>query len=177
MISKYTRLAVTLLPLALTACGGGGGSSEPATGAANPEPSVYTPGAGSVTEPAGSGVSDPTPPAAQAASTAELSTTESFKFATQWELAVDFDVAAAKEKDGFLSICTDFSFDGEDAYDVNFDQCAVRASISNGLYNTSINVTNDVDAMLGVIWFSDPLSPPLYQEFAVTNGQESISWR
>ena len=167
---------VTLLLLA--GCGGSGeGTMTSGAAAVSAESSqdtvqVYEPATGAALEPDGNGVVT-----SAVSETAELVTTPQFDFSTQWEMAIDFDVGQARGKDGFLSICSDYEFDGESSYEVNYDECAVRGSISNGVYNASFNVTNDVKELLGVIWFADPFTPPLFQEFEVSNAQSSISWR
>lgn len=176
------KIIIITLPLALTlaACGGSGSGDL-----VRSQPDSSLPDSGSITDGSSTDVApDPdlgaanggTQPA-EADATADLLTTKSFDFKTQWEMAVDFDIGDAKAKDGFLSICSEFEFDGESAYDVNYDKCSIRSKISNGVFNSSVNVTNDIDGLLAVVWFNDQLDPPLYNEFELVNGQESIIWR
>lgn len=173
-----------LLTLALVGCGGGGDGNlvtlpAAATGAATD--TAATEVIEQSSEPLDIGAANSGQPTASettpvAAATAELNAAPSFDFQTQWEMAVDFNIAAARDKDGFLSICSSYEFDGESAYDVDFDSCAVRASISNGVFQNTINVTNDVEQLLAVIWFAEEFQPPLYSEFQLSNGQQQISW-
>lgn len=108
--------------------------------------------------------------------TADLKSTSSFEFKTQWELHVDFDIADARNSQGFLSLCSDYEFDGESAYQINYDKCALRAAIDNGRFNSSVNVTNDVTDLLAVVWFNEAFRAPLFLEFEIDNGQQLISW-
>ena len=197
-MKKY--LTTFPLVLLLTACGGGGGDgqlllapSQPDTGGdtasggdGSTDGSVVdgtVDGSGGADTDGGSdgGLVDeqaaPEPYVAEASASSELTSDDHFDFSTRWDMNIDFDIDAATGTSGFLSICTEFEFDGEDAYGVNFDKCALRTSIVDGIYNGSMAVTNDISSVLAVIWFADESAAPVYNEFELVNGQESIQWR
>jgi len=196
---KKTLIASCLSGLLLAGCGGGGGGGgQLLLAPALPDSSgssEQSSGAGNVTgeqdsqlnsSQGGSGDTEVTStdeqapaelPVAEVEASTELISDDSFDFKSSWEMVVDFDIADAGDGFGFLSICHEFEFDGDDAYTVNYDECSLRAPINSGVFNSLMDVTNDVTSVLAVIWFDDELTPPLFNEFELTNGQEQIVWR
>jgi hypothetical protein len=201
MMKIKKLITIAPLMLLLTACGGGGDGELLLAPAQQPDSGADTASGGEEDTVSGSGETssggdtgtetgtdspvdatdaveeEEEPYVAEAAATSELSSDDHFDFSTRWDLAIDFDIDAATGTTGFLSICTEYEFDGEDAYGVNFDKCALRASIVDGFYNGQMPVTNDITSVLAVIWFADESGAPVYNEFDLVNGQQSIEWR
>ena len=166
--------------LVLTACGGGGGggSSEPATsgdsgggagaggGTDSGSGDGGTDGGGSGTDNPGIGV--------DADNTTDLVVDADFTIQSTWKMVVDFD-APGVMGDTFLSVCSDYS-STPTGYDINFDSCVVRSAISNGVFDGEVTVTNDIERLIGAMYYYDETTPPEYREFTLTNGQELIDW-
>jgi len=157
-------IALTSLTLLLTACGGGPASeSDSHTG-----PLGETP--------------DTTP---TLENTADLRSSAEFNFDTSRAIAIDFDVAQAKTSPGLMSLCTVYTKQG-DQYDVDYDSCTVQAPLVNGEYSGKMDVTNDINSVIGVVWFKDPDIAPVYKEFSLEvgakvarrgAGPQTIVWR
>ncbi len=200
MMKMKKLIAMAPVMLLLSACGGGGDGELLLAPAQQPDSGTDTASGGdtgsggdtvsggessggadsgtdSLVDGAGEVDGENEPYVAEAAATSELSSDDHFDFSTRWDLNIDFDIDAATGTTGFLSICTEYEFDGEDAYGVNFDKCALRTAIVDGIYNGDMAVTNDITSVLAVIWFADQSGAPVYNEFELVNGQPSIEWR
>ena len=106
--------------------------------------------------------------------TQSLNVSSSFDFTTARTVVVDFDLDQARGENASVSICTEFNPLG-DAYDVNYDSCTVRGPMDNGYFQHSMYVTNDIDAVAGVVWFLDSTREPLMQVFPVTSATTAQS--
>ena len=201
MMKMKKLIAIAPVIMLLSACGGGGdgelllapaqqpdSGGDTASGGDSSGGGDTVSGGGATSGGGNSGIDSPVdgaggaeeenePYVAEAAATSELSSDDHFDFSTRWDLNIDFDIEAATGTSGFLSICTEYEFDGEDAYGVNFDKCALRTAIVDGIYNGDMAVTNDITSVLAVIWFADQSGAPVYNEFELVNGQASIEWR
>ena len=168
MKSLMTLASLTLL---LTACGAGNTSSDPSsTGAPAP-----------VTGPTGQ--SSDTAPAVE--HTVDLRSSTDFNFSSSRAMAIAFDAADATTSAGMLSFCTVYTRSG-DSFDIDYDSCAVQASLVNGVYSGSMKLTNDKSSVVGVVWFKDKAIPSVYKEFSLEvgvklvrrgAGPQSIVWR
>jgi hypothetical protein len=166
MKNLITLASLTLL---LTACGGGGAgdsSSDASTAVAVPAASP-----------------EATAPALEG--TADLRSSADFDFSSTRAIAIDFDVAAATTAPGMLSLCTKYTKSGE-VFDIDYDSCAVQTPIINGVYNSKMDITNDINSVVGVVWFSDEAIAPIYKEFSLEigakiarrgAGPQAIVWR
>lgn len=156
-------ITISSLALLLAACGGGGTSTSDGTGLI--------------------GENTDTVPALEY--TADLKSTADFNFDTSRAIAIDFDVEQARTSPGLMSLCTDYTeTDGE--FDVNYDSCTVQSPLEDGIYSGTMDVTNDIDSVVGVIWFKDPDIAPIYQVFELEvgakvarrgGGPQAIVWR
>ena len=153
MKKLITMLSLTVL---LTACGSGGSDSET-------DASAGTDG-GSTTI-----AENPDTDPVVLENTADLESSADFDFATSRSIAIDFDVAAARTSPGLMSVCSDYSKLGE-MYDINYDSCTLQAPLVNGIYSGDMEVTNDIDVVVGVVWFKDSSIEPVYKEFALELG-------
>ncbi len=161
--------------LVLAACGGGGestgGLDQPELGAANEAqaPANTTPLAAA-------------PLAAAPLNTSDIEVDVDFNLASSRSIDVDFDIADAEGTHASVSICTDYA-QGGSAFDVNYDSCTVTADMFDGKFSHSMDVTHEFDSVVAVVWFLDPGTEPMYQEFFVDNAtrskgsKPSLVWR
>ena len=166
MKNLITLASLTLL---LTACGGGpGDGSSSSDSGSNSGPVAETP--------------DTTP---ELENTADLRSSADFDFSTSRAIAIDFDVVQARTSPGLMSLCTKYTELGG-AYDVDYGSCTVQSPLVDGVYSGSMDVTNDVDSVIGVVWFKDPDIQPVYKEFMLEvgakvarrgAGPQAIVWR
>ena len=152
----------------LSACGGSGNdqatvdSEVPSLGAALTDETTAT--------------------SATVANTSELQIDPTFNLASSRTIDVNFDIAEAEGTDGSVSICTDYAKDGS-AFDVNYESCIVSAPMLDGQFSHFIDVTNEFDSVVAVVWFQTPGTDPLYQEFNVNDQvrgkgiMPSLVWR
>ena len=169
MKNLITLASLTLL---LAACGGGPlDQSGTASG-----PVAETP-EGPISE-----TPDTTP---ELEYTADLKSSADFDFSTSRAIAIDFDVVQARTSPGLMSLCTKYT-EASGEYDVDYDSCTVQSPLVDGVYSGSMDVTNDVDSVIGVVWFKDPDIAPIYKEFMLEvgakvarrgAGPQAISWR
>lgn len=103
-----------------------------------------------------------------AVDTGTLMVDQNFAFPTSRKIEVDFDVEGARNADADVSICTDFATDNQN-YDVNFNSCTASGKLVDGVFQHTIDVTNDNDSVVGVILFQDSSIAPMYKEFSVDN--------
>jgi len=103
-----------------------------------------------------------------AADSKSLSVSNSFSFATARTVDVDFDLEQARNQVASVSICTSFDPLGG-AFDVDYDSCTVQGQMVNGVFHHSMEVTNDIESVAGVVWFQDNSIPPLMQVFSVAH--------
>lgn len=98
--------------------------------------------------------------------TSTLSVAEDFAFDTARNIDIEFDLEAARNTDASVSICTNYMQDG-DAFDVDYDSCAVRGPMEDGVFSHSMEITNEFDSVIAVVWFQDSSMAPLHREFSV----------
>ena len=94
----------------------------------------------------------------------DIVVSDNFDFSTSRKIAIDLNLAEAKDKEAHLSVCTEYTKNGNE-YDINYESCVIRTVLDSGVINTSLEVTNDAASVIAVVWFSDPAMLPVYQEF------------
>lgn len=146
---KKIITAVSLMML-LTGCGGGGTAADNSTGSTTTASNNTT-----------------TVESAQVTSTAELVATPEFDFAAARTINIDFDVPEARTVEGMLSLCTKYSPQDDGTFDINYDSCMVQATLVNGAYKSQMELTNDINSVVGVVWFADTALAPVYKEFTL----------
>ncbi|MEM7003920.1 MAG: hypothetical protein AAF529_24250 [Pseudomonadota bacterium] len=174
--------------LVLSACGGGSGTGSSDGGAGgNGDPGTDNPSGGDNNPPPDNDppADDPPPddpppdnpgddPAdTPADQTQDLVIDADFDIQSSWEMAIDFDIPTSGE--AYLSVCKEFTTTPT-GYEINFDSCLVRAPVTNGVYDGSVVVTNEVTRVIGALYFFNEVTQPLYREFRLINGQAEISW-
>ena len=105
---------------------------------------------------------------AVAADSESLSVSNTFSFATARTVDVDFDLEEARNHTASVSICTSFEPEGG-VFGVDYDSCAVQGEMVNGVFHHSMEVTNDVESVAGVVWFQNNALPPMMQVFSVAH--------
>lgn len=143
-------ISVLSMAIFLTACGGA--SSENENAIKDQAPSQL-----------GAALPDPT-------NTTSLEVEQSFGFATARTIDIDFDIAAVRQKDATVTICTEFEPAGEN-FDVNFDSCSVSGLLVDGVFNHSMELTNDRDSVVAVVLFQDASIAPMFKEFTIDDSQ------
>lgn len=117
--------------------------------------------------------------------TADLNVADEFAFDTARSIDIDFDLDNARDKAASVSICTGYAPQG-DAFDVDYASCGVQGEMVDGVFSHQMEVTNEFDSVMGVVWFRDASMQPMYQEFHVDDAtrmksdgslQRSIVWR
>jgi len=98
-----------------------------------------------------------------------LSVSNTFTFDTARTVEVDFDLDQARNQVASVSICTVFDPQGG-PFDVDYDSCTVQGQMVNGIFKHSMEVTNDIESVAGVVWFESNAMPPLMQVFSVAHG-------
>ncbi|MEM7256573.1 MAG: hypothetical protein AAF404_04200 [Pseudomonadota bacterium] len=124
----------------------------------------------------GAGGAIVTPPSAPANSTqtADLQASVQFDFATSWDMDINFALPLTNT---YMSLCTDYTKMDDGSVDVRFDSCIVRAPITDGQYSSQdVPMTNATESLIAVlIDYANP-STPMYTEFTVQPGKESLDW-
>lgn len=149
---KKVITAVSLVVL-LAGCGGGGGGGGD---------SATTDSGGTTTTSTNTGGGD-----AKVTSTADIVTTPQFDFAASRSVDINFDVPEARTAEGMLSLCSKYSDQGDGTFDIDYNSCTVQATLVNGVYNAKMELTNDVNSVVGVVWFADSSLAPVYKEFSI----------
>lgn len=164
---KY-HLTVVAISAALSACAGTGEESEGGSAStSNPHLSAAH---GSVQE----GTQVATPEVTPSVQTADLLANDDFDFATSWDMDINFSLPLSN---AYLSLCTEYKNGDNNMVEVQFDSCIVRAPISNGQFvSDDVPMTNEIKSIIAVlIDYSNP-SSPLYVEFNVSPGKETLEW-
>lgn len=100
------------------------------------------------------------------ADTKSLEVASDFDFDTARSIDIEFDLESARGMEASVSICTSYDVDG-DAYDVDYESCAVRGPMLDGVFNHSMEITNEFDSVVAVVWFQDSTMVPLHREFSI----------
>lgn len=103
---------------------------------------------------------------AESTDTKTLEVAHDFAFDTARTIDIDFDLESARDTHASVSICTEYAQDG-DAFDVNYDSCTVQAPMTDGVFSHSMEVTNEFDSVMAVVWFKDSTIAPLHREFTI----------
>lgn len=98
--------------------------------------------------------------------TKSLTVAKDFSFATAQHIDIAFDLESARDTDASVSICTSYMEDAS-GYDIDYDSCSVRGPMVGGVFNHSMEITNEFDSVVAVVWFLDPSMQPMYQEFSI----------
>ena len=106
--------------------------------------------------------------------TKSLTVAKDFSFDTAQTIDIAFDLEDARDTDASVSICTEYTPAG-DAYTIDYESCTVRGPMYDGVFSHSMEVTNEFDSVVAVVWFLDPAMPPMYREFSLDTPQSERS--
>lgn len=157
MKKVITAVSLSALLSLMAGCGGGGGGDS----AASDSNGTTTTASNNNGNTGGSGEES------RVTSTAEIVTTPEFDFSASRSVDINFDVPEARNVEGMLSLCSKYADQGDGTFDIDYNSCTVQATLVNGVYNAKMELTNDVDSVVGVVWFTDPAVSPVYKEFSV----------
>lgn len=175
-------MTIASISVLLSACGGSGGSGE------NPGSALVVPEVedlATTVDTADLGLPELGAALAGPVDTSDLNVSEEFAFNTARTIDIDFDLQNARDKPASVSICTGYEPEG-DAFDVDYASCGVQGEMADGVFSHQMEVTNEFDSVMGVVWFRDASMQPMYQEFHVDDVtrvkgdgslQRSIVWR
>ncbi len=167
-------LPMIMVLLTVTACGGGSVSSSlahkyfsgenvQAPEAANPTPEEINPAP--YVDVAENNISYATVPESE---TSHILTTVNFRFDTAKLVRLQVDIAKAAGTQSSLSICTDYEAI-DDGYSVNYNSCSIKAQMLNGQFEHPLEIMNQYDSAVAVIWFPNQEFDPMYNELNVAD--------
>lgn len=177
---KKQTLAITCIAGLLTGCGGGSisgslvdqlGAEEaqaPVTAAAQPEetnPAPYVEAAVS------NGELFAEVPETE---TSQIVTTANFLFDTAKSVNLQIDLNGAEGTQASLSLCTDYEAT-DSGYSVNYNSCSIKATMVDGHFNHQMELMNQYDSAIAVVWFPNQEFEPMYNEMNVADMTESES--
>lgn len=110
--------------------------------------------------------------------TSQILTTANFLFDTAKSVRLQVNLSQAHEIQSSLSLCTVYE-QTEAGYFVDYNSCAVKASLENGQFEYSMKMVNQFDSVIAVVWFPGQEFSPLYNELKVadlTQGESGYVW-
>ena len=150
MVSNALIVLTTMVTL--TACGGGS--------SATPNTSTTTTNSTNMTTNTASGAEF---------KTADLVVAKNFTFDSARKLDVYVDVSNRAMTQSNFSLCKRYTKNSNGSYNVDFDSCLLKTALNNGQYQGNVNITNDVDKLISVVWFLDDIQNPQYNEINVAS--------
>jgi hypothetical protein len=144
----------------LIACGGGGATDDEQVSSTESEPgsSEVAP----VTQ---------TPSPILSSSDTQLDIDPRFDLRSTYQLEVDVDLEINQR--AYFSLCEDTG--GDSAYEVNYEDCLIRAALTQGKLLQTIKVANHQSELVAAIWFYDGKEPLLYKWQASSEEEQSMS--
>lgn len=97
--------------------------------------------------------------------TAALQVLDDFTFDTSRNMTVTMSIPEAAIVEAEATFCTDYSANGDGSFDINYDSCVLSAPLFGGELSEELNLVNQHDSVIGVVWFQDPSMQPMYQEY------------
>lgn len=165
-----------LLSTLLTACGGGGGSesitASPTKGTNDSQPSPPLPAPvqnqPDVTEfslqesqPKESGVIIES----TAQSSSDIAVPDGFALNSERTFNLKITRSKVDDQAAYLSLCSDYEHHDDGSYNINYNSCLLRTSLSEINFETVITVTNDTQGLVAALWFKDGTKEPLFNEW------------
>ena len=157
-------LALTALTAVLTACGSSSSDSDGALlGAALPQGQTDSAAGTNFTATTDEELGDLA--IVPDTETASLQVLNDFTFDTARRTNVSLSIPEAITESAEATFCTDYSLDVSGDYDVNYDSCVLSAPLLGGQLNEDLDLVNQHDSVLGIVWFQEASMQPMYQEF------------
>ena len=97
--------------------------------------------------------------------TASIQAFNDFTFDTARRTNVSLSVPEAFGVQAEATFCTDYTLSASGDYDVNYDSCVLSAPLLGGELNEDLDLVNQHDSVLGIVWFQEASMMPVYQEF------------
>jgi len=97
--------------------------------------------------------------------TANLQVYNDFTFDTSRRTKVDLSIPEAVNVSAEATFCTDYTMSAAGEYDVDYNSCVLQAPLFGGELSEELDLVNQHDKVLGIVWFQDPEMQPMYQEF------------
>lgn len=96
--------------------------------------------------------------------TSDLQVASDFTFSTSRRVGVSLDIPEASDMQAEASICTDYTLMPDGSYDINYDSCVMTAPLQGGLLNDKVNLVNQHQSALAVVWLEDTTMQPVFRE-------------
>lgn len=87
--------------------------------------------------------------------TADLQAPENFNFTSHYSLNVDLDIQNTTTDRAYLSICKNFSGDESVGFSIDYKDCVVRSSVSEGMYQGELQLSNTDREFVAEVWLFD----------------------
>ena len=141
----------------LSACGGGGSSSEPVSTV----PPVVAPPV----------VVTPVPQA-----TSELQASASFDFRSNYNLVLQINNLPDSSTRFYINVCSDYK-ETQGSYQINYDSCVLRTSLNNSYREFELILSDNEQSLIAQIWPVEYAAEPVNQFWEKTeeNGKWVIS--
>jgi hypothetical protein len=146
----------------LIACGGGSGSATDNEQVSSTESESTETQVAPVTQ---------TPSPIASSSDSQLDIDPRFNLRSTYQLEVDVDLDLNQR--AYFSLCEDTG--GDSAYEINYEDCLIRAALSQGKLIQTIKVANHQSELVAAIWFYDGKEPLLYKWQASAEEEQSLS--
>lgn len=110
--------------------------------------------------------------------TAQILTSVNFLFDTSNSVKLRINLAQAIDTQANVSICTDYQ-ESANGYRINYNRCAVKAAMHNGQFEHQMELMNQFDSAIAVVWFPNQEFEPMYNEINLSDlakGDEGYVW-
>jgi hypothetical protein len=88
-------------------------------------------------------------------------------FALNSERLFNFKVTRSEDDDqaAYLSLCSDYQQHNDGSYNIDYNSCLLRTSLTDVNYEAVITVTNDTQGLVAALWFMDESKEPLITDW------------
>lgn len=100
--------------------------------------------------------------------TAQFIALPEFLFDTARTVRLKVDMRDAVGTEASLSLCTDFQ-EAETGYKINYQKCPIQGVVSNGQFERALELMNQFDTAVAVIWFPNREFPPRFRKFELAD--------
>ena len=104
-----------------------------------------------------------------AKSSANLKVDPNFELKSTGLLKLDVDLASLASKRAYLYVCQ-----RKDTTTLNYDRCLVKTPISNGQYDGTFTLGNDIETLGLEVWTYNPDDEPVQYSWA--RSKDGMSW-
>lgn len=97
--------------------------------------------------------------------TSDLLVASDFTFSTSRRVGVSLDIPEASDMQAEASICTDYTLLPDGSFDINYDSCVMTAPLAGGVFTDKVNLVNQHQSVVAVVWLEDTTMQPVFREF------------